>query len=87
MSLKNFEVNDNNATYFYSFGVEHIQKEMKKITGNKNIIRNIYRIEARHLIMCEYFGIVGFIDFMLKSQSFLDYRNLFSPSKYEKMIK
>ena len=60
---------------------------MKKITGNKNIIRNIYRIEARDSIMCEYFGIAGFTDFMLKGQSFLDYTNLFSPNKYEKMIK
>ena len=60
---------------------------MKKITGNKNTIRNIYRIEACDWIMCEYFGIVGFIDFMLKDQSFLDYTNLFSPKKYGKMIK
>ena len=35
--------NDNNATFFDSFGVEHIPKEIKQFTGNKNIITNIYR--------------------------------------------
>ena len=33
--------------------------------------------------MCRYFSI-GFIDFMLKDKSLLDYTNLFSPNKYEK---
>ena len=33
--------------------------------------------------MCGYF-FIGFIDFMLKSKSLLDYRNLFSPNDYEK---
>ena len=32
--------------------------------------------------MCGYYCI-GFIDFMLKSKSLLDYANLFSPNKYE----
>ena len=36
-------VNDNNATFFDSFGVEHIPKEIKQFTGNKNVITNIYR--------------------------------------------
>ena len=35
------------------------------------------------MIMCGYFCI-GFIDFMLKGKSLLDYTNLFSPSNYEK---
>ena len=33
--------------------------------------------------MCGYFCI-GFIDFMLKGKSLLDYTNLFSPNEYEK---
>ena len=37
-----FYANDNNVTYFDSFGVEHIPKEIKKFIGNKNIITNIY---------------------------------------------
>ena len=34
-------VNDNNVTYFDSFGVEHIPKEIKKVLRNKNILTNI----------------------------------------------
>ena len=30
-------VNDNNVTFFDSFGVEHIPKEIKKFIGNKNV--------------------------------------------------
>ena len=48
----------------------------------KNIVANIYRIQAYDLIRCRYFCI-GFIDFMLKGKRLLDYRNLFSPSEYE----
>ena len=33
--------------------------------------------------MCGYFGI-GFIDFMLKDKSVLEYTNLFSPNEYKK---
>ena len=33
--------------------------------------------------MCGYFCI-GFIDFMLKGKSLLDYTKLFSPNDYEK---
>ena len=38
-------------TYFGSFGVEHIPKEIR-FTGNKNIMTNIYRIQAYNSIMC-----------------------------------
>ena len=76
-------VNDNNISYFDSFGVDHIQNEIKKLTGNKNIITNVYRIQAYDSIMCRYFCI-GFIDFMLKGKSFVDYKNLLSPNDYEK---
>ena len=76
-------INAKNVTYFDSFGVEHIPKEIKKFKGNKNIITSIYRIQAYDLIMCRYFCI-GFIDFMLKGKSLLEYTNLFSPNEYEK---
>ena len=68
-------VNDNDLTYFDSFGVKTI--------GNEIIIINTYRIEAYDSIMCGYFCI-GFIDFMLKGKSLLEYINLFSPNDYEK---
>ena len=38
-------VNNKTVTYFDSFGIEHIPKEVKKIIGNRNIISNIYRIQ------------------------------------------
>ena len=76
-------VNDNNVTYFDSFGVEHIQKKFLKIIGSKNIVTNIYRVKTLNLIMCGYFCI-GFIDFKLKCKSLLDYTNLLSPNDYKK---
>ena len=76
-------MNGNKVTYFDSFKVEYISKEIKKIIGNKNITTNIYRILANDSIMCGYFSI-GFINFMLKGESLLDFTNLLSPNEYEK---
>ena len=39
-------VQNNDVTYFHSFGVEHIPKEIKTFIGNKNIKANIFRIQA-----------------------------------------
>ena len=61
-------VNINNATYFDSFGVEHIPKEIKTFIKNRNIKTNIFRIQAYDSIMCGYFCI-GFINFMLKARA------------------
>ena len=72
-----------NKTYFDNFAVEHTLKEMIKFIGNKNITTNIYRIKADDSIMCGYFCI-GFIDFMLKGKSLLEFINLISPNKYKK---
>ena len=58
---------DNNVTYFDSFEVEHILTGIRKFIGNKNVLTNIYRIQAYDLIICEYFCI-GFFDFMLKDK-------------------
>ena len=76
-------VNGKKVTYFDCFGVEHILKESRKFIGNKNIIINIYRIQAYDSVMCGYFCI-GFIDFMLKGKSLLQYTRLFSPNEYKK---
>ena len=64
-----FYVNAENVTCFDGVGVEHIPKEIKKFIVLKNIITNIYRIQAYDLIMCGYFCI-GFIDFMSKGKKF-----------------
>ena len=76
-------VNNKTLTYFDSFGIEHIPKEVKKIIGNKNIIPNIYRIQNYDSIMCGYFCI-GFIDYMFKSKSLTDYTNLFFTQQLQK---
>ena len=44
---------------------------------------NIYRIQAYDSIICRY-CCIGFIDFMLKGKSILEYTNLFSPNEYKK---
>ena len=77
--------NDNNIIYIDSFGVEHIPKEIEKYTGNKNIVTNIYRIQACDSLMFGYFY-NWFTDFMLKGKSLVDY-TLFSPNKYKKNVK
>ena len=65
-------VNDVNVTYFDSFGVEYIVKEIKKFIGHKNIAKNDYRIPACCSIMCGHFCI-GFIDFMITIKSKIYY--------------
>ena len=47
-------VQNNDVTYFDSFGVEHIPKEIGTFIGNKNIKINIFRIQAYDSIMCRY---------------------------------
>ena len=37
----------NNVTYFDSFWVEHILKEIKKFIGNKNITKIIFRMHSK----------------------------------------
>ena len=76
-------MNGNNLTYFESFGVEHISREIKKFIDNRNITTNIIKIKAFDSIMYWNF-FIGFIDFILKGKSLLEYRKLFSPSEYEK---
>ena len=82
---------NNNVIYFDSFGVEHISKEIKAFNNrtsssalhNKNIITNIFSIQAYDSIMCGYFCI-GFIDFMLAGKTLTEYTNLFSPNNFKK---
>ena len=76
-------VNNKTIIYFDSFGVEHIPKEIMKFIGNKNIITNIFRIQAYDSIMCGYFCI-GFINFMFNGNSLTDYTSLFSPIDLKK---
>ena len=76
-------VHNNNVTYFDSFGVERIPKEIKTFINNKNIKTNIFRIQAYDSIMYGYFCI-GFIDFMLAGKTLTEFTNLFSPNNFKK---
>ena len=76
-----FFVKNNDITYFDSFGVEHIPKEINAFIRTKNIKVNIFRIQAYDSIMCGYFCI-AFIDFMLKGKTLTEYTNLFSPNNF-----
>ena len=75
-------VKNNDITYFDSFGVEHIPKEIKAFIKNKNIKTNIFTIQI-FSIMCGYFCI-GFINFMFKGKSLTEYTNHFSPNDFKK---
>ena len=76
-------VENNEITYFDSFGVEHVPKEMKRSIGHKNTKTNIFRIQADNSIMCGYFCI-GCIDFMFAGRSLIDFTSLFSPYDFKK---
>ena len=77
-------VKNNAVTYFDSFGVEHIPKEIKTFINrfsssasqNRNIKTNIFRIQEYDSIMWGYFCI-AFIDFMYKGKTLTEYTNLF----------
>ena len=68
----------NNVTYFDSFGVEHIPKEIKAFIGRSLSI-------AYDSIMWGYFCI-GFIDFMLAGKTLTEFTNLFSPNNFKKLM-
>ena len=76
-------INNKTATCFDNFGVEHVPKEIKKFVGNKNIIANIFRVQAYDSVMCGYFC-TGFIDFMFNGNSLIGFTNLFSPNDFKK---
>ena len=76
---------NNKATYFDSFGVEHIPNEIKKfIEGSVDkftIVTNVFRIQAYDSVIYGYLYI-RFIDFMLKGKSLTDFTNIFSPNGF-----
>ena len=76
--------NNKTVTYFDSFGVGHVPEKIKTFINNKNLIANIFRLQAYDSVMCGYFC-VGFIDFMLKGNNLIDFTNLFSPNNFKKI--
>ena len=75
--------NTKTVTKLDSFGVEHIQKEMKNFINNKNIMAIFFRIQAYDSIAYGYFCI-AFISFMFKGNSLTDFTNVFSPNSFKK---
>ena len=57
-------------------------EEIKEFFGNKNIVANIFRVQANNSVMCGYFCI-GFIDFMLAGKKLTDFTILFSPYDFQ----
>ena len=79
-------VHNDDVTYFDSFGVEHIPKEIKAfIDRSLSIAANIFRIQSYDSIMCGYFCI-GFIDFMLAGKTLTEITNIFSSNNFKKMM-
>ena len=75
---------NNEDTYFVSFGVEHITNEIKTfIDCSFSIKTNIFRIQAHDSIKYKYFCI-GFIDFMLAGKTLTEFTNLFSTNKFKR---
>ena len=79
-------VKNNEVTYFDSFGVEHIAKEIKKVIGNKDIKGSIFRFQAYDSIMRGYFC-TEFINYMFDAKSLIDFTSLFSPHDFKKNYK
>ena len=76
-------VKNKTVTYIDSFGIEHISKELKKFVNNKNIIADIFRIQAYDSVMRGYFC-TGFTDNMFMGKSLTDYNNPFSSNNFKK---
>ena len=78
-------VENNDISYFDSFGVEHIPKEiinfinrsLSSASQNKNIKTNIFRIQAYDSIICGYFSI-GLLILYLKEKHLLNIQFFFT---------
>ena len=60
---------NNDATYFESFGVEHVSMKVRCFIGNENMLKNIFEIQAYDSLF-GYFCI-EFIDYMLAGKSLI----------------
>ena len=78
-------VKNKKVVYFDSFGVEHVPEEIIKFIKNKDIIANIFRLQAYDSIKYGYFCI-KFIDYMFDDKTLIDFTNLFSPHDFKRMI-
>ena len=63
-----FYVQNNDVTYFNSFGVEHIPKEIRTFIGNKNIKTNIFRIQTYGSVICGYYFVLDLLILCLQER-------------------
>ena len=63
-----FYIQNNDVTYFNSFGVEHIPKEIRTFIGNKNIKTNIFRIQTNDSVICGYYFVLDFLILCLQER-------------------
>ena len=73
---------NNNVTYFDSFGVKYILKEIKKSIDKSTVITNIFRIQAYDSVIYGYFCI-RFINSILAGKTLTDFINLLSPNNFK----
>ena len=71
---------NNNVTYFDTFGVEHIPKEIKKFIDKSIVVANTFRIQAYDSVMCGCFC-TEVIDFALAGKTY--FTKLFSPNNFK----
>ena len=69
---------NNNVTYFDSFGVEHIPKEIKIFIDKSIAVTNIVRIQVYDWVC------FGFIGFMLEIKALTGFTDRFSPNNFKK---
>ena len=74
--------NKSEIVYFDSFGVEDVPEEIKEFVGNKNIIADIFQVQANNSVMCGYFCI-GFTGLMLAGKKLTDFTSMCSPYDFE----
>ena len=74
---------NNNVTYFDSFGVENIPKEIKIFIDKSIAVTNIVRIQVYDWVMCGYVCF-GFIGFMLEVKALTGFTDRFSPNNFKK---
>ena len=61
-----------NTTYFGSFGVEHIPKQVKIFIDKSIVTENVFSIQVYDSIMCGYFSI-RFIDFIFEGKTLTNF--------------
>ena len=75
--------NRSEVAHFDSFGVEHLPEEIKEFVGNKNIITNIFQVQANNSVMRAYFCI-EFINFMVAGKKLTTFTSMFSLYDFKK---